>query len=122
MEPTAVQLLPQPARKLGLPPGRLPATTEGFDKTLNLSSYAVGAAALYDLLPADLDLYTEPCETSELAASATRMVAVIQYTAVRRGHGARVHSSRTYSVSVVRLLRTYNPASFRPHFTDRWPR
>ncbi len=76
VEPTAVQLLPQPARKLGLPPGH---TTEGFDNTETLDSYAVGAAALYDLLPAELDLYTEPCERSELAASATRMVAVIQY-------------------------------------------
>ena len=75
VKPTAVQLLPQPARKLGPPPGH---TTEGFDNTETLGSYAVGAAALYDFLPtAELDI-SDPHETSELTAIVTRMVAAIR--------------------------------------------
>jgi hypothetical protein len=75
VEPTAVQPLPQPARKLGPPPGH---TTEGFVNTETLGSYAVGAAALYDFLPtAELDI-SDPHETSELTAIVTRMVAAIR--------------------------------------------
>ncbi len=68
VKPTAVQLLPQPARKLGPPPGH---TAEGFDNTETLGSYAVGAAALYDFLPtAELDI-SDPHET-QLSSSSPR--------------------------------------------------
>jgi hypothetical protein len=89
VEQTADQLLPQPARKLGLPPGH---TTDGFvnaktqdDHDLGVAAPHVGAVALYDFLPDDVYAEAVRIETSELRECATGMVAAILYAEAASG-------------------------------------
>jgi hypothetical protein len=115
VEPTADQL-PQPTRKLGLPPGH---TSEGFvnaepqDGHDGVAAPLVGAVALYDFLPDDVYSQAVRTETSELRESpctgprspCSACCGALRLRCRARALGRPLRTSLALAVSLPRLSR-----------------